>query len=178
MKAVVDKIRAVNLRKSGATMERRADGAFIIRPEERLDSYPRVLTERLVQWAEAAPDRALAAKRGSDGSWRFLRYGEALHKVRSLGRAFLDRGLSAERPVAILSDNDLEHLLLMLAGQHVGVPTASIAPAYSLVSKDFAKLRHVMRTLTPGMVFTASAAQYRLAIEAAVPRDVELVSTE
>jgi feruloyl-CoA synthase len=67
MKAAVDKIRAVNLRKSGATMQRRPDGAFIIRPEERLESYPRVLTERLIQWAEAAPDRALAAKRGRDG---------------------------------------------------------------------------------------------------------------
>jgi feruloyl-CoA synthase len=178
MKAVVDKIRAVNLRKSGATMERRADGAFIIRPEERLDSYPRVLTERLVQWAEAAPDRALAAKRGSDGSWRFLRYGEALHKVRSLGQAFLDRGLSAERPVAILSDNDLEHLLLMLAGQHVGVPTASIAPAYSLVSTDFAKLRHVMKILRPGLVFVANVEQYRRALEAAIDPAIEIVCVE
>ncbi|HXO89134.1 MAG TPA: AMP-binding protein, partial [Candidatus Acidoferrales bacterium] len=178
MKAVVDKIRAVNLRKSGATMERRADGAIIIRPEERLESYPRVLTERLIQWAEAAPDRALAAKRGRDGAWRFLRYGEALHKVRSLGQAFLDRGLSPERPVAILSENDLEHLLLMLAGQHVGVPTASIAPAYSLISTDFAKLRHVMKILRPGLVFVARAEQYRRALEAAVDPGIEIVYVE
>jgi feruloyl-CoA synthase len=178
MKTAVDKIRAVNLRKSGATMERRADGAFIIRPEEQLETYPRVLTERLIEWAEAAPDRALAAKRGRDGAWQFLRYGQALHKVRSLGQAFLDRGLSAERPVAILSDNDLEHLLLMLAGQHVGVPTASIAPAYSLVSTDFAKLRHVMKILRPGSVFVANAEQYRRAIEAAIDPGIEIVCVE
>jgi feruloyl-CoA synthase len=175
MKAAMDKVRAVNLRRSGATMEHRADGTYIIRPEEPLEDYPRVLTERLIYWAGAAPDRALAAKRRADGSWRYLRYGEALQKVRSLGQAFLDRGLSAERPIAILSDNDLEHLLLMFAGQHVGVPTASIAPAYSLVSTDFAKLKHVMKILRPGMVFVANAGQYKRALDAAVDPDIELV---
>ncbi len=156
-------------------MERRADGAFIIRPEEPLEDYPRVLTERLIYWAGAAPDRALAAKRRPDGSWRFLTYAEALQKVRSLGQAFLDRGLSADRPIAILSDNDLEHLLLMFAGQHVGIPTASIAPAYSLVSTDFAKLKHVMKILRPGMVFVSSGQKYRRALDAAVDPDIELV---
>jgi feruloyl-CoA synthase len=174
----MDKVRAVSLRRSGATMERRGDGALIIRPEEPLEDYPRVLTERLIHWASAAPDRALAAKRHAFGPWRYLRYAEALQKVRSLGQAFLDRGLSADRPIAILSDNDLEHLLLMFAGQHVGIPTASIAPAYSLVSTDFAKLRHVMRILRPGMVFVANAERYRRALEASVDPEIEVVFAE
>jgi len=178
MKAAVDKIRAVHLRTSGASMERRPDGAFIIRPDEPLEDYPRVLTERLIYFARVAPDRALAAKRRAGGPWRFLTYAEALRKVRSLGQAFLDRGLSVERPVAILSDNDLEHLLLMFAGQHVGVPTASIAPAYSLVSTDFAKLNHVMRILRPGMVFVSSGERYRRALETAVDPDIEGVFAE
>ncbi len=178
MKAPMDKVRAVHLRTSGATMKRRPDGAFIIRPDEPLQDYPRVLTERLLYWARIAPDRALAAKRSPGGPWRFLTYAEALRKVRSLGQAFLDRGLSAEKPVAILSENDLEHLLLMFAGQHVGVPTASIAPAYSLVSTDFAKLRHVMKILRPGMVFVASGEHYRRALESSVDPDTEVVFTE
>jgi feruloyl-CoA synthase len=178
MKSSADKIRAVNLRKSGATMERRPDGSFIIRPEEKLEAYPRVLTERLIHWAKIEPDRVLAAKRGPDGAWRYLHYGEALEKVRSLGQAFLDRGLSTERPVAIFSDNDLEHLLLMFAGLHVGVPTASIAPAYSLISTDFAKLNHVMKLLRPGLVFVSSGEHYRRALEAAVDSDIEVVFTE
>ncbi len=156
-------------------MERRADGAIIVRPEEPLGSYPRVLTERLIYWASAAPDRAMAAKRGEDGQWRYLTYAEAWRKVRALGQAFLDRGLSASRPVAILSENDLEHLLLMFAGQHVGIPTASIAPAYSLISSDFAKLKHVMRTITPGLVFVANAEPYRRALAAAVDPAAEIV---
>jgi feruloyl-CoA synthase len=178
MKTAMDKVRTVNLRTSGATIERRADGTFIIRPDEPLESYPRVLTERLIDWARVAPDRALAAKRSADGPWRFVTYADALEKVRSLGQSFIDRGLSADRPVAILSDNDLEHLLLMFAGQHVGIPTASIAPAYSLVSTDFAKLKHVMKTLRPGMVFVSNGAQYRRALEAVVDPDIEIVFAE
>jgi len=178
MKTTADKVRAVNLRKSGATMERRPDGAFIIRPDEALESYPRVLTERLIYWARVAPDRALAAKRRAGGPWRFLTYSDALKKVRSLGQAFIDRGLSADRPIAILSDNDLEHLLLMFAGQHVGIPTASIAPAYSLISTDFAKLKHVMKILKPGMVFVSSGQKYRRALEATVEPDIEIVFAE
>ncbi len=178
MKTAMDKVRAVNLRTSGASMERRPDGAFIIRPDEPLQSYPRVLTERLLHWARVAPDRALAAKRGADGRWRFLTYADALKKVRSLGQAFIDRRLSADQPIAILSDNDLEHLLLMFAGQHVGVPTASIAPAYSLISTDFAKLKHVMKILRPGMVFVSNGEKYRRALEAAIGPDVEIVCAD
>jgi len=172
------RVRPVRLRTSGASMERRSDGSIIIRPDEPLDDYPRVLTERLIYWASVAPDRALAAKRDAKGEWRYLTYAGALQKIRSLGQAFLDRGLSPNRPIAILSENDLEHLLLMLAGQHVGVPTASIAPPYSLISTDFAKLRHVMKVLTPGMVFVANADRYRRAIDAAIDPEIEIVFAE
>jgi feruloyl-CoA synthase len=156
-------------------MERRPDGAIIVRPDEPLGPYPRVLTERLIHWARVAPDRALAAKRDANGRWRYLTYAEALRKARAIGQAFLDRGLSANRPVAILSENDLEHLLLMFAGQHVGVPTASIAPPYSLISNDFAKLKHVMNTLTPGLIFVSNAESYRRALDAAVNPETEIV---
>lgn len=171
-------VRPVRLRTSGATMEKRADGSYLIRPDEPLEKYPRVLTERLVHWAGVAPERALAAKRDRDGRWRYLTYGEALRKVRSLGQALLDRRLSERHPVAIFSENDLEHLLLMFAGQHVGVPTASIAPPYSLISKDFTKLRHVIKTLEPGLIFVADGERYRRALDAVVDRDTEVVFAE
>jgi feruloyl-CoA synthase len=172
------RVRAVRLRTSGASMERRADGSIILRPDERLGEYPRVLTEKLIHWARVAPERPLAAKRGADGEWRYLTYADALRKVRSIGQAFLDRKLSVDRPVAMLSDNDLEHLLLMFAGQHVGVPTSSIAPPYSLVSTDFAKLKHVMKILTPGMAFVSNAERYRRAIVDAIDPGIEVVCTE
>jgi feruloyl-CoA synthase len=170
-----DRVRAVHVRKSGATMERRPDGTYIIRGDERLEPYPRVLTERLVRWARRAPDRIFVAKRGPDGTWRSMTYAETLERVVCVGQALLERSLTAEHPLAILSENNFEHLLLMLAGQHVGVPTASIAPAYALVSADFGKLRHVMSVLTPGAVFVASGSRYRRALESVVDRDAEVI---
>lgn len=68
------------------------------------------------------------------------------------------RGLSAERPVIILSENDLEHALLALGCLFAGVPYCPSSPAYSTISQDFAKLRHVLDTLTPGLVFASDAA--------------------
>ncbi len=158
-------------------MEHRPDGSVIIRPEEKLGEYPRVLTERLFHWARVAPDRPLAAKRDASHQWRYLTYADALQKVLGIGQSLLDRKLSVNRPVAILSENDLEHLLLMFAGQHVGVPTASIAPPYSLISQDFEKLKHVMKILTPGLVFVSHADRYRRAISVAVDPEIEIAAT-
>ncbi len=128
-------------------------------------------------------DNTATASRGQHGqhgsgshgrSFEHLTYGDALRKVRCLGQALLDRGLSAERPLAILSGNSVEHLLLALAAQHVGVPYAPVSPAYSLVSTDFGALKHVLALLTPGLVFVSDAALFARALDAAVGPDVEV----
>jgi feruloyl-CoA synthase len=143
--------------------------------DEPLGHYPKVLTDRLVQWATSAPDRICFAKRGANGEWSYLTYADVLAAVRSIGQALLERRLSAERPVMILSENDLEHALLMLAGQHVGIPTAHVSPVYSLVSSDFARLKHVVDLLTPGLIFVSDFQCYRRAIDAVASGDIEVV---
>ncbi len=106
-----------------------------------------------------------------------MTYAQALAFVRAIGEALLRRDLSAERPIAILSGNDIEHALVGLAANYVGVPYAPISPAYSLVSNDMAKLRHIFDLLTPGLVFVSRGTQFARAIEAVVPADVEIVVT-
>ena len=128
-----------------AEFVRRDDGSTLVVSREALKPYPARLTDRFLHWAEAAPDRTLVAKRVKGGDWRRVSYGEALQGARAIAQALLDRGLSAERPVVILSDNDIEHLLLALGAMWAGVPYAPISPAYSLVSQDFGKLRHIAR---------------------------------
>jgi len=171
-------LRQVRLRTSGATVFKQTDGAILVRPDEALGPYPKVLTDRITHWAEVAPKRVCVATRDESGKWRHLTYEQVLAATRSIGQALLDRGLSAERPVVILSENDLEHLLLMLGGQHAGIPTAHISPMYSLVSKDLAQLRHCLNILTPGLVFVSDGEKYRRAIEVAVADDMELVVTD
>lgn len=153
-------------------------GATYVKSTQALNDYPRRMTDRLCHWAETAPGRTFIAKRDNGGEWRRISYAQALDCARRIGQALLDRKLSAERPVVILSENDLEHAMLALACQYVGVPFAPVSPAYSLVSQDFDKLRHVLETLTPGLVFAASGKRFGRALLATVPEDVELVVTE
>jgi len=170
-------VRKVRMRTSGASMRPLPGGGFLIKPDEGLQAYPKVLTDRLMHWAEVSPQRVCIAKRGADDQWRTLTYAQVWDSVRSIGQALLDRGLSVERPVAILSENDLEHFLLTLAGQHVGIPTAPISPPYSLVSKDFGKLRHTLKIVTPGLVFVADGTRYAPAIETVVEEHIEVAAT-
>src|SRR5580693_9222772 len=172
-----DRVRPVRLRTSGASAHHLADGAILVRSDEALGPYPQVLTDRLVHWAKISPDKICIAKREADGEWRKLTYAQVLRAVTNIGQALLDRGLSDDHPVAILSENDIEHFLLMLAGQHVGIPTAHLSPVYSLVSRDFGKLRHTLNLLTPGLVFVSDGGRYKSAVETVVNAETELVVT-
>jgi feruloyl-CoA synthase len=160
-----------------ATLTKRADGSTLVVSRERLEPYPVRFTDRFLEWAERAPERTLVAKRVSGGDWRRVSYGEARTSARSIAQALIDRGLSVDRPVVILSDNDIGHLLLGLGAMLAGVPFAPVSPAYSLVSQDYGKLRHIFATLTPGLVF-ASGPQYAKAIAAIVPADTPVVLAE
>jgi feruloyl-CoA synthase len=161
-----------------ATAEQRPDGSLVLRSTEPLRPYPARLTDRLEHWAAVAPERTFAARRGPDGQWQRISYAQMLDRVQRLGQALATRSLSPDRPIAILSDNDLEQLTLSLAAMWIGVPCAPVSAAYSLLSTDHAKLRHILGTLTPGLVFASSATAYARAIGACVPADVELVFTE
>ena len=149
-------VRSVPLGAAEVAVERRADGSILLRSPHALGAYPDRITERLLHWAREAPARSFVAQRDGSGSWRHLGYAATLERVRAIGQGLLDRKLTAERPVVILSDNDIEHALLALACMHVGVPYAPVSSAYSLVSTDHARLRQAMELLTPGLVFATS----------------------
>ena len=169
-------IRPVRMGELSAELLVRADGTMIVQPRTALGPYPATLIERLDHWAGRVPDRALFVDRGGAGStWRTVSFGEARARSRAVAQALLDRGLDAERPVVILSGNGIEHALMALGAMRAGVPYAPVSPAYSLLSKDFGKLRHVFELLTPGLAFVADATPFRAALEAVLPADVELV---
>ena len=170
-------LRPVDLGGPEVSIERRADGAVLMRSPRALEPYPDNLTARLAHWAAIAPDRVFLAQRDRAGAWRTLTYAAAFAAVRAIAAAVVDRNLSPERPIAILSGNDIEHALLGLAAMHVGIPYAPISVPYSLVSQDFVKLRSIIKILTPGLVFAAGGTAFARAIAATVPADIEVVVT-
>ncbi len=160
-----------------------APGVHYLRAEQTLRDYPERITERLQHWAQTRPDQLFLARRahlndGSHGDWQQVSYAQAWEQARSIAQALINKGLSAERPVVILSENDLEHALLSLGCLIAGVPFAPTSPAYSLIGDEFGKLRHVLNTVTPGLVFAADAERFGKAIVAAVPADVDVVLTQ
>ena len=139
-------------------LEQRPDGSRRFRSRMPLGSdYARCTGEWLEHWARAAPQRVFLAERGPDGHWVELSYGRALERVQRIATWMLGQRLSAERPVAILSDNGIEHALVMLAAMHVGVPSCAISPGNSLQSRDHAKLKANIELLRPGVIFVDSA---------------------
>jgi feruloyl-CoA synthase len=168
-------LRPVRLGPPDVVVERRGDGVILMRSPHPLPPHPQKLTERLLHWAAAAPQRAFLAQRDAEGGWRTLTYAATLAAVEAIAAALLERDLSADRPVAILSGNDIEHALLGLAAMHVGIPYAPISVPYSLLSSDFGKLKAIMELLSPGLVFAANGAAFARAIAAAVPAGAEVV---
>lgn len=168
--------RPVRLGPQQVDIETRPDGALLLRSPEPLAPYPTKLTERLEYWAQHAPNRVFMAQRDG-GSWRTITYAQALDHARRIGTALLNYNLSAERPIVILSGNDLEHAMLGLAAVYIGVAYAPISPAYSLVSQDFARLKAIFDLITPGLVFAADGKAFARAINDIVPKDVPVVVT-
>ena len=136
--------------------DRRADGSILMRSTVPLQPGARCIGDWLEHWARQAPDRIFVADRASaDAPWTTVTYQDALQQVRAAATWILAQGLSAERPLVILSDNSVEHALFALAAQHVGVPSAAISPAYSLMSKDFDKLKSMITLLGPGAIYVS-----------------------
>ena len=147
----------------------REDGSLIVRSETPLQGYSRCVGSWLEHWARQTPDRVFLAERTYDSQWSVVSYREALHKVRAVGSWIVSQGLSATRPLAILSDNSIEHALIALAAQYVGVPSAAISPAYSLLSKDFDKLKGMVALLAPGAIYVSDPKSFASALAAIKP---------
>jgi feruloyl-CoA synthase len=157
-----------------------APGTRYVQAELPLGAYAHRLSDFLVHWAEAEPERSFMARRtqlaeGGTGEWQHISYAQALDAARRIGQALLERQLTPERPVVILSENTLEHAMMSLACIYAGVPYCPVSPAYATISQDYDKLRHVLTTLTPGLVFAADGARYGKAIQATVGADIEVV---
>ena len=174
------KFRALQFGVTQVALRDGAPGVRYLSAPQPLEPHPERMSDRLLHWAQSAPERIFMARRerladGTTGDWQTVTYAQAWERARSIAQGLIDRGLSVERPVVILSENSLEHALLALGCMLAGVPFVPTSPAYSLVSQDFEKLRHVLKTVTPGLVFAADAQRYGKALLATVDAQTEVV---
>ena len=150
--------------------DRRADGSILVKSTVPLQPGSRCIGDWLEYWARQAPDRIFLGDRArADAPWSTVTYKDALRQVRAAAAWILAQGLSVERPLVILSDNSVEHALFALAAQHVGVPSAAISPAYSLMSRDFDKLKSMVELLGPGAIYVSGTKSFAAALAAIAP---------
>ncbi len=153
--------------KPSVTSTRRPDGSIIVKSTVPLTASDRTIGVWLERWASETPDKLFLAERiDTKAAWSTITYGETRKRVRAAAAWMIDRGLSTERPLVILSDNAIEHAVFALAAIYAGIAVGTVSSAYSLVSKDFEKLRSAVALLDPGAIYVADAAPFAAALAA------------
>ncbi len=148
-------------------VERRPDGAVVLKSRIPLQPYERHIPASLVKWAREAPDRIwLAQRAGAERQWRKLSYGEAKRTVDALTQALLNLKLKPGSPVAILSGNSIEHALMTQAAMQARFPAAPVSPAYSLMSHDHVKLKYLFDLIKPAVVMVQDGVAFEKALKA------------
>ncbi len=170
-------LRPISFGNPAVSIERRDDGTMYLRPKARLGDYPVRLTDRLHHWAEFEPNRIFMAERDGARGWRQITYAQLLNSARRMASALLARGLSAEKPIVILSGNSVDHALLAFGALYAGIPFCPVSPAYSLVSRDYGKLSYLMKLLTPGLVFADDAGKFADALAVNVSLGTEIAAS-
>lgn len=135
-------------------------GGFIPRSPEPLQPFVRCIGEWLEHWADTTPDAVFLAERDATGGWRQLTYRQTRDAVGRLAQAQLDLNLPADKPVVILSDNSVDHALLILATMHLGRVACTVSSAYCRLTKDFEKIHAILDALDPGLVYAVDPGVY------------------
>jgi len=161
-----DAIREVSFAKPAVVVENLSDGGVVLRSPQSIGDYPESQSAWLIKWASKTPNSIFLADRSiGESGWRRITYQEFLTQIASVAQALLNRGLSVERPVAILSDNSIDNALLLYGAMHVGIPVVPISPAYSLMSDDFGKLKHILEVTNPGLVYVSNGEKFAKALK-------------
>ena len=146
--------------------EKAGDGVLLLHSADELGDYPTTVLHDVRAWAETDPDYPLIAERAGDGGWRSVGYGAAVAAADAIGQGLIERGLGPARPLLILSGNGVNHLLMTLGALTAGVPVAPVSVAYSLQSRDHARIRAIAELIAPGAVYADDAAAFGPALDA------------
>jgi feruloyl-CoA synthase len=174
--------RPVRIAPADAIVRFGSNGSIYMQAASPLGPCAGRITDRLEYWAANEPNRIFLAERPrgrqtreDPQGWRTVTYGEALDAVRRIAQALVDRGLSPDRGVAILSGNSVDHALMALACMYAGILYAPISPAYSLQTREYRALRHVFDLLRPSLVFVADSGPFEAALDSVLAPGIELV---
>lgn len=166
----------VAYRPHNAVRADRPDGTILLRSGYEMGTVAARTSDWLHAWAEKRPDAVFIAERSGAG-WREETYAATLEKARAIGAALLERGLDATTPILIISGNGVDHALLTLGAQYVGVPTVPVAEQYALIQAAHGQLRHVIGMVRPRLVFAVDGERFGAALALEELSGIEAVTS-
>ncbi len=169
-------VRAQNVQRHDVLCQPRADGSLVLTARQPLGPIAATTGDWLERWAQNAPDRVFIAERSGAG-WREESYASVMQQVCALAASLLERGLTAQTPILIMSGNGVDHALLALAAQYIGVPTVPVAEQYSLIQAALPRLEHAIKMVKPAMAYVLDEAQYGAALALDALQGVEVVAS-
>lgn len=147
-------------------VERRADGAIVLRSRIPLREFEPCLPRVLAVQAARLGDKAyLVQRRGPQRAWTPHSYADTKRDTDAIAQWLLNRKIARDRPILLLSGNSIAHALVKFGGMAVGVPACPVSANYGLMDSNFARLRHVVQLTRPGVVFVEQAKPFARALE-------------
>lgn len=169
--------RTTSFQPHDTSTERREDGTLIYTANPPLGPTVSKTGEWLHKWASQTPDSPYIAEREGAG-WREVTYSAALQMVQAIGQSLLARGMNADTPILVISGNGVDHGLLALAAQYVGVPLCPVAEQYALIPGAHSRLIHAIEVIEPAMIYTVDAKQYAESLALPEMDGIEIVASK
>ena len=141
-----------NYKAHDVVREDRSDGSIILRASEPLGPVAEKTTDWLDKWAADTPSAIFLAERSGAG-WREESFSSVKEQALGLAGGLLSLGLTAETPILIISGNGVDHGILALAAQYVGIPYVPVAEQYALIPPARVQLDYVAGLVKPGLIF-------------------------
>jgi feruloyl-CoA synthase len=147
-------------------VERRADGAIVLRSRIALREFEPCLPRVLAVQAQRLGNKPyLVQRRGPQREWTPHSYADTKRDTDAIAQWLIDRQIPRDRPILLLSGNSVAHALVKVGGMAAGVPACPVSSNYGLMDANFARLRHVVQLTRPGVVFVEQAKLYARALE-------------
>ena len=159
-------------RPAAPRVERRPDGAILVSQDIPLCPREASLAHLFVRRAQEVPDRVLIAEKAggetggpepATGAWRTETYGGMLDRARRIAAVLGDLGLARGDRLLVLAGESIDHLALSFGAMLAGVLTVPLSVGYALAA-DTSRLEHVLKLVTPRLVFAADRRRYGAAV--------------
>ncbi len=157
-------MRALN-RPAACVEARRADGG-IVYLTCGLPYAPGLpsLIDYLARAAVIRPGTTFLAERDAAKQWRRLTYAAAARDTAAVATWLILKGFGPDSgPLMILSENTIEHALLMLGAMRAGMAVVPVSPTYSF-GHDLGRLGYAVELTRPSLAY-AGDSRYAPALE-------------